>query len=173
MDPQAPFIPAVLPRDAPAKLWPPPVLLPAALPITCKGRRRCLTCSFPVPQRNALSVQQTWLSVEQTGQSPASLFKIRLGTSQQLYYTTLPDSSFYSKPLFTKTNEKLKQQNPSLLPAFFIASKTVPVTVEDKWDYFKAAGINYEYKCYRTSFFTLPLLTCGQGSKMCAGRWTG
>lgn len=84
-----------------------------------------------------------------------------------------PIHLFIQNHSLQKTNEKLKQQNPSLLPAFFIASKTVPVTVEDKWDYFKAAGINYEYKCYGISSFPLPLLTCGQGSKMCAGRWTG
>lgn len=84
-----------------------------------------------------------------------------------------PIHLFIQNHSLQKTNEKLKQQNPSLLSAFFIASKTVPVTVEDKWDYFKAAGINYEYKCYGTSSFTLPLLTGGQGSKMRAGRWTG
>lgn len=115
-----------------AKLQPPPVLLPAARPSPWKGRRRCLTCSPPGPREmHYLPNKPGYLLNRQAGVLRASSKSgwVRPGNC----ITQLcPIHLSIQNHSLQKTNEKLKQQNPSLLPAFFIASKTVPVTVEDK-----------------------------------------
>lgn len=73
----------------------------------------------------------------------------------------------FKSTLYRRQMKSWNSRIPHCFQHSLLLAKLVPVTVEDKWDYFKTAGINYEYKCDRICYFTLPLLTHGRRTKTC------